>query len=138
MRSQARSKAGVTLTLGLLTAATLAGEVSEKRIAVRGPEGRRAVRVEQVILANLGAEHVAQAVHRRAAGGDIAGDGEVEIVVTEAEIPDARLAVFHQGEDTESRWRSVVLDDTLYAADEIQLQKFPDMEARVAYWRIEP
>ncbi len=87
---------------------------------------------------------------------DMDGDGVAEIVVAEAEIPEARLAIFKRGADATKLWQTHRLDKGLYAphslevtdagedgdydiiADEIQLWKFSEMDTHVGFWLIVP
>ncbi len=47
--------------------------------------------------------------------GDLNNDGTLEIIAAEAEIPDARLGVFHRvAIDTTTEWNEILLDSTLY------------------------
>lgn len=45
---------------------------------------------------------------------DVDGDGQAEIVATEAEIPDARLGIFRPQSDRTKPWQCQVVDNRLY------------------------
>jgi len=52
---------------------------------------------------------------------DMDGDGVAEIVVTEAEIPEARLAIFKRGTDPVEVWRTHRIDKGLYAPHSLEV-----------------
>lgn len=52
---------------------------------------------------------------------DMDGDGVAEIVVTEAEIPEARLAIFKRGADPTKLWQTHRLDKGLYAPHSLEV-----------------
>lgn len=58
----------------------------------------------------------------KTAVADIGGDGSADIIVTEAEIPGARLAIFRRRDDQpDGEWQSHVLADDLYAPHSLLL-----------------